>query len=158
MEKSKRILQGIIAIAIIFFGCSAIAGGSAVIKQGYTAAPILKTNNLKTQSKYTSCGYGTHIRVINRSDYDAYVRIPDAGGPDFHLNPQYEGDNIDYIDSEDYYPSLRIIILADDDYTVLYDGYVQNCHDLYIDNAYSAKNALTTGKKASAKLLRVSQQ
>lgn len=160
MEKTKRLFQCLMAVTIMLLGCKVLAANTTPIKQSYIASPISAQQKSKTNSfNSAACGYGTHIKVINRSDYDVYVRVFASGGPDFHLYPYYQGDNIDYIDSDDYYPSLRIMVLADDDYTVLYDGYVKNCHNLYVDNPYGDHGLTAKKSKASAaKKLRITQQ
>ena len=157
MKQLKRLSLCFIAIFTMLIGCSAIASEKINIQQHYSPT-AMPTHSLTTANKQlSSCGYGTHIRVINRSDYEVFVRIPGSGEPDFLLYPVYEGDNKDYIDSSDYHYSLHIIILAYDDYAVLYDGYVRNCQALYVDNAYSANTFMSrkTDKKALAKSLRV---
>ncbi|MCB1827505.1 MAG: hypothetical protein KDH94_03685 [Coxiellaceae bacterium] len=154
MKKVKLIIRSTVTAAALLLGCTALANGKAAIKESYSAPK----QSIQTHFTYDDCGYGTHIKVINRSDYDVYVRVPAAGGPDFHLNPEYAGDNIDYIDSDDYYASLRVIVLADDDYTVLFDGQVQNCHNVYVDNPsyFVASNANL--KKVLGKQLPVSEK
>jgi len=162
MEQAKRIILCCMAVIVLIFGCSAIAGGTIKIKQAYTPSPpSTKTTNLKATANYGCCGIGTHIQVINRSDYLVYVRVPASGNPyDFPLYPAYQGNNIDYIDSDAYYNSLRIIVLASDDYTILYDGYVPNCQNLYVDNPNYMNNMLGANKVDSkseiAKLLKIS--
>lgn len=143
MKNPKYLLQCLIAMMSLLFACSALANGKINIHQDYVATS-LPTNKLGAVShdSYGPCGYGTHIKVINRSDYVVFVRIPASGDPDFILYPAYEGDNRDYIDSRDYYPWLRIIILASNDQTVLFDGRVQNCQTLYVDNPYYGTQSL----------------
>ena len=127
MKKLKRLSLCFIAIFTMLVGCSAIASGKINIQQHYSPIVMPKHSSTTANKQLSRCGYGTHIKVINFSNNRVFVRIPVSNKPDFLLYPVYEGDNKDYIDSSDYHYSLHIIILAYDDYTVLYDGYVRNC-------------------------------
>lgn len=151
MKNVKHFFFFTITITTLFFGCLAHAAGKANILQAHTPKQkqtLMNNKQLKGMAGDSYCGYGTHIAVINHSDYLVYVRVPQSDDPyDFPVYPEDQDDNVDYIDSDDYYPGLHIIVLASDDYTVLFNGYVPNCQNLYIDNPYYATENLKASKK-----------
>jgi len=160
MKPTKHLLQCCIAIAVLLFGCSAMAGGRANIQQSHSAAPIIK-NSFAANTKLSSCGYGTHIQVINLSDFILYVGVDEDGDYLLPIYPEGSGRNIDYIDSDAYYSDLHISIYAENDLnTWILTRDVPNCETLVLYDAYSSMKTLKTGKanakKPLVKLIRTS--
>lgn len=137
----RRSLLTAAFVSASLLSVSAMANTKAPITQRYT--PQYNAVNTSTQAAYQRCGYGTHIKIVNLSHQTVFVRVPAAGGPDLALYPVGSNQNVDYIESDDTYARLRVMILADDDQTVLFNRRVKNCTTKYVQDAAAQKQKVT---------------